>query len=60
MLEFKWVEQFLSGEEDRLEGRYANVRSPFMKIQVEEHQELDLGEIELKTDVETRKSAVPK
>ena len=31
-----------------------------MKIQVEEHQELDLGEIELKTDAETRKSAVLK
>ena len=60
VLEFKWVEQFLSGEEDRLGGRYSNVRSPFMKIQVEEHQELDLGEIELKTDAETRKSAVLK
>lgn len=49
VLEFKWIEQRLSGELDKLGGHYANAKLPFMIIQVEENHDLDLGEIELKT-----------
>ena len=49
VLEFKWIEQQLSGERDKFNGYYSNVRSPFMTINVEENHDLDLGEIELKT-----------
>ena len=56
VLEFKWINQLLSGEEDRFGGYYSNVRSPFMKIQVEENQDVDLGEIDLRTRPEDRKS----
>lgn len=49
VLEFKWFEQLLSGEVDKLGGRYSNAKSPWMTIQVKENQDLDLGEIELKT-----------
>jgi hypothetical protein len=49
VLEFKLIEQLLSGERDKLGGYYSNVGSPFMTIKVEENHDLDLGEIELKT-----------
>ncbi len=48
-LEFKWMEQRLSGEIDRLGGFYADPGSPFMKIHVRKNQDLDLGEIRLMT-----------
>ena len=49
VLEFKLLEQRLSGEVDKFGGNYSNVRSPFMTIKVEKDADLDLGEIELKT-----------
>ena len=49
VLEFKLLEQRLSGEVDKFGGNYSNIRSPFMTIKVEKDADLDLGEIELKT-----------
>ena len=49
VLEFKFLEQRLSGEVDKFGGNYSNVRSPFMTIKVEKDADLELGEIELKT-----------
>ncbi len=49
VLEFKLLEQRLSGEVDKFSGNYSNIRSPFMTIKVEKGADVDLGEIELKT-----------
>ncbi len=49
VLEFKLLEQRLSGEVDKFGGNYSNIRAPFMTIKVEKDADLDLGEIELKT-----------
>ena len=54
VLEFKLLEQRLSGEVDKFGGDYSNVRSPFMTITVEKDLDLDLGEIKLKTRTETK------
>ena len=55
VLEFKWIVQLLSGEEDRFGGHYSNVRAPLITIRVEEDQDVDLGEIDLRTRPEDRK-----
>ena len=47
-LEFKWMEQRLSGEVDRFGGRYSYPAPPLMKIQVN-NKSIDLGEIRLET-----------
>ena len=46
-LEFKWIEQRLSGEIDKLGGVYADSSSPFLKIKVEKGRDINLGEIQL-------------
>lgn len=48
-LEFKWLEQRLSGEVDRLAGVYSDSAAPFLTIHVQKNQDLDLGEIHLTT-----------
>ena len=49
VLEFKWLEQRLSGEVDRLAGMYSDPAIPFLTIHVKKNQDLDLGEIQLTT-----------
>ena len=51
-LEFRWIEQNLSGERDRFGGRYS--KPPFKTIKVEAGKELDLGEIKLSTKPDAR------
>lgn len=50
---FRMVEQKPSGEKDLFEGRYAYKAGikPFLKIKVAPDEDLDMGEIELKTPV---------
>ncbi len=52
---FRRLEQKPSGEKDLLGGQYSDVMKPFMKIKVEEGEELDLGDIELKQPANTEK-----
>ena len=47
-LEFKWIEQRLSGEFDRLGGLYSYPSPTTFKITVKRGTDLDLGEIRLK------------
>ena len=49
-LEFKLMEQRLSGEIDRFGGRYSYPSPPLVKIKVEKDKPLDLGEIRLETN----------
>jgi hypothetical protein len=56
-LEFKWVEQRLDGEIDRLGGFYSDPSAPFMKIRVEKGKSLDLGEIKLETRIDPMRNS---
>jgi hypothetical protein len=52
---FRRLEQKPSGEIDLLGGQYSDIQKPYKKIKVEEGEELDLGEIELKQPANTGK-----
>ncbi len=52
---FRKLEQKPSGEIDLLGGQYSDIQKPYLKIKVEEGEELDLGEIALKQPANTGK-----
>ena len=43
------AEQIRDGEYDKFGGQYSNLQKPFQKIKVEAGEDLDLGQLELKT-----------